>query len=60
MNVNLIPDGYRGIASCLVLDDANTAIEFYEKAFRAIQRYRFFGPEETEKRAKKACEKKGV
>ncbi len=42
--VNPIPDRYRRVNACLVVNGAAKAIEFYGKVFGAIERSRFPGP----------------
>src|SRR5262245_7049859 len=42
--VKPIPDGYEGAAPYLGVNDASAAIEFYKKAFGAIEVFRLAGP----------------
>jgi len=41
---NPIPDGYRRITPCLVVQGAAKALEFYAEVFGATERMRFPGP----------------
>jgi len=34
-----IPEGYHSVTPYLVVDDANAAIKFYERAFGAVSKY---------------------
>ena len=43
-NVKAIPDGYSTITPFLNVNGAAEAIEFYKKAFAAVERYRMPGP----------------
>jgi uncharacterized glyoxalase superfamily protein PhnB len=43
--VNPIPPGHTTVTPCITLNDAAGAIEFYKKAFGAIERGRFAGPD---------------
>lgn len=45
MPVTPVPDGYRGPVPYLVVKDGNAAIDFYVKAFGAVERYRMPGPD---------------
>jgi PhnB protein len=45
--VNPIPDAYRRVTPCLVVDGGARAIEFYTDVFQATERYRFPGPGDT-------------
>jgi PhnB protein len=45
MGVKPIPEGYNSVNAYLAVDDAEKAIEFYEKAFGAKERGRMPGPE---------------
>ncbi len=40
MNVKAIPDGYHSVTPYLIVHDAAAAIDFYKKAFGAIERMR--------------------
>ncbi len=42
--VNPVPEGFHTVTPHLVVRDAAKAIEFYEKAFGAVERYRMPGP----------------
>ena len=42
-----IPDSYRRITPCLVVDGAAAALEFYADVFDATERMRFPGPDGT-------------
>src|SRR6185369_8969718 len=44
MAVKPIPDGYHSVTPYLILDDAARAIEFYKKAFGAVERLRMPAP----------------
>ena len=44
MAVKAIPDGYYSLTPYLVVDDAARAIEFYKKAFGAVEMVRMPGP----------------
>ena len=35
-----IPEGYHSVTPYLVVDDANAAIKFYERAFGATEKFR--------------------
>ena len=41
--VQAIPTGYEGLMAYIILRDANRAIEFYKKAFGAVERFRMPG-----------------
>jgi PhnB protein len=45
--VNPIPDGYRRVNACLIVNGAAKAIEFYSDVFGATERMRFPGPGDT-------------
>ena len=45
--VQAIPAGYAGVTPYLIIRDAARAIEFYQKAFGAIELMRFPGPDGT-------------
>ncbi len=45
MGVKPIPEGYNSVNAYLAVEDAEKAIEFYEKAFGAKERGRMPGPE---------------
>ena len=45
MTAKPIPEGYSTITPYLAVDDAAKAIEFYERAFGAKERYRMPGPD---------------
>ncbi|MES2709129.1 MAG: VOC family protein [Verrucomicrobiota bacterium] len=40
MSVNPIPDGYHSVTPSLTVKGAAEALEFYKKAFNAVERYR--------------------
>lgn len=42
--VKPIPDRYRRVNACLVVDGASAAIDFYREVFGATERSRFAGP----------------
>jgi len=44
MPVKPIPDGYHSVTPYLILDDATRALEFYKKAFGAVELARFPAP----------------
>lgn len=44
MSVKPIPDGYHSVTPYLIAKDAAVAIEFYKKAFGAIELFRVPGP----------------
>ncbi|MFO0951978.1 MAG: VOC family protein [Isosphaeraceae bacterium] len=44
MPVNPIPEGYHSVTAYLIVDGANAAIEFYKKAFGAVELVRMDGP----------------
>jgi PhnB protein len=44
MAVKPIPDGYHSVTPYLILDDAARALEFYKKAFGAVELLRMPGP----------------
>ncbi len=43
-DVNAIPDGYEGITPYLICRNAEAAIDFYERAFGAVELYRIGAP----------------
>ncbi len=43
--VKPIPDGYHTVTPHLIVSDAASAIEFYEKAFGAVEQMRLPGPD---------------
>jgi PhnB protein len=45
--VNPIPENYRRINACLIVNGAAKAIEFYSEVFGATERSRFPGPGDT-------------
>ena len=45
MPVNPIPEGYHSVTPYLIIRGAADAIEFYKKAFGAIELFRFPGPD---------------
>ena len=45
MAVKPIPEGYHSVTPYLVLDDATRALEFYKKAFGAVEVLRMPGPD---------------
>jgi PhnB protein len=45
MAVKPIPDGYHSVTPYLIVDDAAKAIEFYKKAFGAVELMRMAGPD---------------
>jgi PhnB protein len=45
--VNPIPDNYRRVNACLIINGAAKAIEFYAEVFGATERSRFPGPGDT-------------
>ena len=45
MPVNPIPEGYHSVTPYLIIRGAADAIEFYQKAFGAIELFRFPGPD---------------
>jgi PhnB protein len=45
--VNPIPDRYRRINACLIVNGAAKAIDFYTEVFGAVERSRFPGPGDT-------------
>ncbi|HEX5271195.1 MAG TPA: VOC family protein [Gemmataceae bacterium] len=45
MAVNPIPDGYHAVTPYLIVKGAAQAIEFYKKAFGAVELFRFPGPD---------------
>ena len=45
MSTQPIPEGYNTVTPYLAVDDAAKAIEFYERAFGAKERYRMPGPD---------------
>ena len=47
MAVKPIPEGYHSVSPALTVDGAAEAIEFYQRAFGAKERYRMPGPEGT-------------
>jgi PhnB protein len=44
---NPIPDSYRRVTPCLVVQGAGKALEFYAEVFQATERMRFPGPDGT-------------
>jgi PhnB protein len=44
---NPIPDSYRRVTPCLVVQGAAKALEFYTEVFQATERMRFPGPDGT-------------
>jgi PhnB protein len=46
-NVQPIPEGYHTVTPYLVIKGASQAIEFYKKAFNAVERFRMPSPEGT-------------
>ncbi len=44
MAVKPIPDGYHTVTAYLYINDASAAIEFYRRAFGAVERMRFADP----------------
>ena len=46
-NVNPIPDGYRRVNACFIVDGAAKAIDFYTDVFGATERMRTPGPGDT-------------
>jgi PhnB protein len=47
MSAQPIPDTYRRVTPCLVVDGAAKALEFYADVFGATERMRFPGPDGT-------------
>ncbi|MFN2470235.1 MAG: VOC family protein [Gaiellaceae bacterium] len=47
MAVKPIPEGYHSVCPVLTVDGATDAIEFYERAFGAKERFRMPGPDGT-------------
>jgi PhnB protein len=45
MAVKPIPDGYHSVTPYLIFDDAAGALEFYKKAFNAVELLRMAGPD---------------
>ncbi len=45
MAVKPIPDGYHSVTPYLIFDDAAGALEFYRKAFNAVELLRMAGPD---------------
>jgi PhnB protein len=43
--VKPIPDGYNGVTPYLIVDGAAQAIEFYKRAFGAVETFRMDGPQ---------------
>ena len=43
--VKPIPEGYNGVTPYLIVDGAAEAIEFYKRAFGAVETFRMEGPE---------------
>src|SRR4051794_40265872 len=43
--VNFIPQGYHTATPYLIVDDARAALEFYRKAFGAVERFRLDEPD---------------
>jgi PhnB protein len=44
MAVKPIPEGYHSVTPYLILDDATRALEFYKKAFGAVEKFRMPAP----------------
>lgn len=44
MTVKAIPDGYEGITPYLICKNAEAAIDFYKRAFGAVELFRIGGP----------------
>ncbi len=44
MPVKPIPEGYHSVTPYLIVDDATRAIEFYKRAFGAVEKFRFSAP----------------
>jgi PhnB protein len=44
MPVKPIPDGYHSITPYLIVNDGAKALDFYKKAFNAVELFRFPGP----------------
>ena len=44
MAVKPIPEGYHSVTPYLILDDATRALEFYKKAFGAVELLRMPAP----------------
>lgn len=45
MSVKAIPDGYEGITPYLICRNASAAMDFYKRAFGAVELYRIGGPD---------------
>ncbi len=45
MAVKPIPDGYHTITPYLIIDGAARALEFYKRAFGAVEKFRMSGPD---------------
>jgi PhnB protein len=45
MSVNPIPDGYHTVTPYLIVKDATSALDFYQKAFGATELFRMPGPD---------------
>jgi PhnB protein len=45
MVVKSIPEGYHSVTPHLVVKGASDAIEFYKRAFGAVERYRLNSPD---------------
>ena len=45
MGTKSIPEGYNSVTPVLAVDDANAAIEFWQRAFGAAERSRMLGPD---------------
>jgi len=43
--VKAIPDGYHSVTPYLIIDDASAAIDFYKKAFGAVELFRMAQPD---------------
>jgi PhnB protein len=46
-NVQPVPEGYHSVTPYLVVDGASRAIEFYKRAFGAVERFRMPAPDDT-------------
>ena len=46
-DVKPIPEGYHSVTPYLIIDGASAAIDFYKKAFGAVEKQRAPGPEKT-------------
>jgi PhnB protein len=49
--VKAIPEGYHSVTPYLIVKNASKAIEFYKKAFQAVEIMRFDGPDKKIKHA---------